>query len=418
MNFPSTPGQRTFLFTALYMSEGAPIGYIWWALPTLLRAEGVAVERITSLTSLVVLPWVFKFLLGPIVDTIHTRRWTFRLWILTMQFMMAVTLIPLFVLDPKESLPFLAVVLFLHAVAGATQDVAIDALAISTVPSQDRGRLNAWMQVGMLAGRSLLGGGALILAARLGGTMVIVLLIAVILSSSILLLLSRQEYLEVVVEGVPFMERARSFGARASAVLRQRSTWAGIVFAAIGGAAFEATGALAGPFLVDRGFSTESIGAFFAFPSVIAMMFGSLAGGYVADRIGKPLAVSFFLLWIVVDVGMLAGVDALMGEQTGAWLIVLLSLLYVGIGLFTAGSYALFMDITDPRLAATQFSAFMGATNGCESWSTLVAGKLAAGYGYAWAFGIMSCISLLALPAVRYVRPPREDVSREGDGSG
>jgi MFS family permease len=296
--------------------------------------------------------------------------------------------------------------------------VAIDALAIATVPSRDRGRLNAWMQVGMLTGRSLLGGGALMMAEHIGGTMVIVLLIAVILSSSLLLLLSRQEYLEVVVEGVSFRERARSFREHASVALGQRSTWAGIIFAAIGGAAFEATGALAGPFLIDRGFSTEVIGAFFAFPSVIAMIIGSLAGGYIADRIGKPFAVGLFLLWIVLDVGVLAGVDALMGGHAGVWLIVLLSLLYVGIGLFTAGSYALFMDITDPRLAATQFSAFMGATNGCESWSTFVAGKLAAGFGYGWAFGIMSCISLIAIPIVRHVRTPREDVSMEGHASG
>lgn len=78
-------GRKTFrhevLFAALYFSEGAPVGFIWWALPTLLHEEGVAVEKSTALTALLVLPWMFKFLWAPIVDTWQTPRWTLRHWI-------------------------------------------------------------------------------------------------------------------------------------------------------------------------------------------------------------------------------------------------------------------------------------------------------------------------------------------------
>jgi hypothetical protein len=84
----------------------------------------------------------------------------------------------------------------------------------------------------------------------------------------------------------------------------------------------------------------------------------------------------------------------------------LLALLYVTIGLFTAASYALLMDVTHPRLAATQFSAFMGGTNLCESWSALAVGRLAGGFGYAPAFVVMALASLLALPTLRGLRRP------------
>jgi hypothetical protein len=63
------------------------------------------------------------------------------------------------------------------------------------------------------------------------------------------------------------------------------------------------------------------------------------------------------------------------------------------------------MEITDKKLGATQFSAFMGATNGCESWSTFTAGKLIAVGGYSLAFFIMSGVSLLAVPIVKFLRP-------------
>jgi hypothetical protein len=83
-----------------------------------------------------------------------------------------------------------------------------------------------------------------------------------------------------------------------------------------------------------------------------------------------------------------------------------LAVLYLAIGLFTASSYALFMDLTDPRLGATQFSGFMGATNLCESWSALAVGKLVAGAGYPLAFMVMAGVALLTFPILQFLRSP------------
>jgi hypothetical protein len=74
--------------------------------------------------------------------------------------------------------------------------------------------------------------------------------------------------------------------------------------------------------------------------------------------------------------------------------------LYFCIGLFTASSYALFMDLTDARAGATQFTAFMAATNACEAWATWSGGRLAEGGGYALAFGTMSAVSVAGLIAL------------------
>ena len=42
---PASSRGRLALFTLLYASEGAPIGFIWWSLPTLLRERGGGVGR-------------------------------------------------------------------------------------------------------------------------------------------------------------------------------------------------------------------------------------------------------------------------------------------------------------------------------------------------------------------------------------
>ena len=65
------------------------------------------------------------------------------------------------------------------------------------------------------------------------------------------------------------------------------------------------------------------------------------------------------------------------------------------------------MDLTTPRLAATQFSAYMGATNGCESWSVLALGRLQPEVGYAGGFLLLALVSLGAVALVPRGPPKR-----------
>ena len=81
---------------------------------------------------------------------------------------MGACLVPLLWLDPLEHLTIWIILLMAHAFFAATQDVAIDALAVTTTAPEQRGWLNGAMQAGMLLGRSLFGGGAILIAHRFG----------------------------------------------------------------------------------------------------------------------------------------------------------------------------------------------------------------------------------------------------------
>jgi hypothetical protein len=84
-------------------------------------------------------------------------------------------------------------------------------------------------------------------------------------------------------------------------------------------------------------------------------------------------------------------------------LFTLLGAMYFMIGMFIASSYALFMKLSDARLGGTQFSAFMSATNGCESWSVFAGGRIAAAGGYPMGFIALSAVSLLSLPLLKLI---------------
>lgn len=380
-------GRRTAIFALLYASEGAPIGFIWWALPTLLRTAGVGVGDITALTALLVLPWVGKFLWAPVLDVLRGPRWGYRHWIVAAQVLMAGTLVPLIWLAPATHLDAWRALLLAHAVAAATQDIAIDALVISSVTPAERGRLNGAMQAGMLLGRSAFGGGVLLVGATWGLDAIVVALVAWICVP--IAAVRRLPEPDVTTRAIGQAPMARAL----VQILRLPTTWAGLGFALTGAAAFEAAGQLAGPFLVDRGVATEQIGVFFGVVVIGATLAGGLLGGWLSDRWGRERSVTVFLGVVIAAVGGLGWIDR-GGDTDPSTALAWLTVMYVGVGLFTVATYALFMDLTHPRLGATQFTTFMAATNGCEAWAGWAGGRLVEASGYGTAFLLMAAVSL------------------------
>ncbi|MEX2186437.1 MAG: MFS transporter [Pirellulales bacterium] len=405
---PSQPSPPLWLFATLYFCEGAPIGFIWWALPAMLRADGVAVGRGTALTALLVLPWALKFLAAPLVDCVRGPRWGWRAWIASMQIGMALSLLPLAWMHWAgfpwaEHLVWVGAALFVHAVFAAMQDASIDGAAMRSVPATQRGRVNAAMQFGFVLGRASFGGGALWFAAQAGRDVVVAAMIG-----CIAITLAATIRLRVPTDRATSPRRFFDLIARAA---RRRSTYVGLAFALTAGACFEITGALANQLLIDRGLTEADVGTFLISWVVAATVIGGLLGGWSADRWGRPAAIGVWLGLCAAAAAILAYIDTASfntaslgalrfdGESRAYALQIGLAAMYFFYGAFTAASYAWFMDLTDVELGATQFSLYMSATNGCESWSTKAGGAWQESSGYGFAMGMGSAISFAALAA-------------------
>jgi MFS transporter, PAT family, beta-lactamase induction signal transducer AmpG len=391
MNLTATPRGRRVLFTAYYALEGAPIGFLWWALPSIAASEGVGSERIGVLLGWLVLPWALKWLWAPFVDAWQGPHFGLRGWIVAAQAAMAASLLPLVGGASVLGSDLLLVCLGLHAVAASTQDAAIDALVIHTTEPLERARLAAWMQVGMLGGRSLLGGGALLMLGTIGSAGVVGTLLTVVIAGLGLALLYRSP---PPIDNAPPPAVASTL----RAVLSRRRTWLGVLFGATAGAGFEAVGAFAGPLLTERSGDTELAGSFFLAPAVIAMALGGLAAGRLADRAGARQATRVASLLLAL---CLLALSLAIARASMTVVLAALTAVYAAIGAFTATSYALFMGWTEPRFASTQYSAFMGATNLCEAWAAFVAGALLIpALGYAGAFALLALVGLLGALAI------------------
>ena len=140
----STFRRRTTL-CALYFAQGVPFGFMTTALTSHLKEqdETIGTLEIGVLLTMCTLPWAFKFLWGPVIDSVTLRSMGRRRpWILLAQLMMATTMITLLLIGDlseqltSEKLTLLGWMFFLHNCFASLQDVATDALAVDILPPQ------------------------------------------------------------------------------------------------------------------------------------------------------------------------------------------------------------------------------------------------------------------------------------------
>ena len=106
----------------LYFAEGLPYFIVNTISLVMLKDLGVSNGKLAVLTSFIALPWLFKPLWSPLVDTVKSKRW----WTISMQFIIALSVAAVALTLSESSLP---VTLFFFAVAAfssATHDISAD----------------------------------------------------------------------------------------------------------------------------------------------------------------------------------------------------------------------------------------------------------------------------------------------------
>lgn len=146
MNLLKTKRGRQTAFGGLYFTEGLPQGFSGVAMTLEFKRQGMDAAAIGVFAGTILLPWSWKFLMGPLVDNLHLSRFGARKqWIVAAQIGMLLTLcmallrMPQFGPDGVIGLGIFTGLLILHNVFAATQDVAIDALACSVLKKDERG---------------------------------------------------------------------------------------------------------------------------------------------------------------------------------------------------------------------------------------------------------------------------------------
>ena len=156
--------RRIVSLCVLYFAQGLPWGFATVAFAAYLADNGLTPGEIATLFATIALPWTFKWIWGPVIDTINIPMYgTRRLWIIFAQFGMAVSIgILLLIPDLKNQLDLVIKLLFIHNIFASLQDVSTDALAVDVLLDDEVSKANGYMfaskRAGMIIGGAILGG--------------------------------------------------------------------------------------------------------------------------------------------------------------------------------------------------------------------------------------------------------------------
>jgi MFS family permease len=422
---------RLAAFFALYLTEGIPLGFTATAIATHMRRQGLGPAEIGAFVGSLYLPWAFKWMVGPFVDTFSSDRFgRRRLWIVIAQAFMVITLMVALPVNFTTELKLFTLIILLHNAFAATQDVAIDALAVNVLHEDERGLANGLMFGGAYLGQAVGGSGVLFLAPHVGFSNTYFFVGACILVVNLLVVLPMREPAGPARPprvGSAAGDAARQVGSFVvdafRAFIGSRAAWVGVLNALLPAGAFALGLALQSNLAVELGLNDTQVGFLNLWSTVISAIC-CVVGGWISDRFGRRRSLALFifgttlptiyLAWVMHQAGWVMPVPPQMTNRpvpsqvllSTFWGMVMIYNVFQG--LYYGTRAALFMDITTPRVAATQFTAYMAMQNLVIAYSATWQGWLVERWGYPRTLAVDCVFGLVGLALLPFMAPAKQ----------
>jgi MFS family permease len=346
------------------------------------------------------------------------------------QVFMVITLMVALPVNFTTELKLFTFIILIHNAFSATQDVAIDALAVNVLHEDERGLANGLMFGGAYLGQAVGGSGVLFLAPHIGFPNTYFFVGGCILLVNVLVALPMREPAgppRPLREGSALVAVLRELWRFASDAYRAftgtRAAWVGVINALLPAGAFALGLALQSNLAVELGLDDMQVGFINLWSTVISATF-CVAGGWISDRFGRRRSLAlfifgttlptFYLAWAMQQAGWIMPVppqqpgrpvppEALIGVFWGTVMIY-----NVFPGLYYGTRAALFMDITTPRVAATQFTAYMAMQNFVISYTANWQGWLVERWGYPRTLTVDCLFGLVGLALLPFMAPSKK----------
>ena len=403
--------------SSMYFAQGIPYGLMNIAVPAWLATQGVEAGQIASFLAVIILPWAFKLLSGPLMDRFQFlpmgRR---RPWVLGAQLGMTLSFFGLVLVDnPADQVGLLMILGLLINVFAATQDVAVDGMAIDVTPVDEQGRLNGFMVFGKAIGWGITSAvtGTMLVTVGLGVTAIAAAAVqAVVLLAFMLTLERRGERRLPWSSGESMSERrpASSFASLVkglNAVLWSRVS---LILMAI---------MFCDGFIGGYGHALMPIAAInlFGFTTpewsqLVAIMGLGGAGaalvlGPMIDRFGAKRMLVLTVSLVAVHAFLLAETQYLWENAT--YVKVMLAA-WVLLGPVTmVCMIALAMTICSSATSATQFAIYMSLANLGSSAGSKTYGMIAEQTSYVEAYLLLGAITVAMIAIIIFHRHRPED---------
>ncbi len=403
--------RRMLICAATGFASGLPLYVILQLVPAWLRLEGVSLTAIGFFTA-VQYPYVLKFLWAPLLERYPLsplgRR---RSWMLGTQVALIALIGSLGFWPPAEALTMVVLISTVLAIFSATQDIALDAFRREILHTDGELALGNSIHVQAYRIAGLVPGTlGLILAGSISWELNFIIMASFMsVGVGLSLLVAEPKNDAQPPESlwqatvVPFQEffQRRALGP-AMAVL------AFMVFYKLGD---NMATALATPFYLDMGFSTQTIGLVAKGVSLWAVILGSVLGAFVVASIGINRS-----LWLfgVVQMVTILGFVWLTHAGADPWVLgIVIGGEYIGVGLGTTASVAFIARETSKLAVATQFALFTALASLPRVVASSFSGVIVDAIGWTDFFYLSTALAIPGMVLLFWVAPFNQPQSPE-----
>ena len=409
----------------MYFAQGVPQGLLSIAIPVWLVGQGVSAGDIGSYLAVIVLPWAFKLVTGPLMDRYEFlpmgRR---RPWIIGAQLGLSVSFLALMLIEnPAEQIGLLMIIGMLINSFAATQDVAVDGMSIDLTPVREQGRLNAFMGFGKAIGWASTAAvmGVLVSSFGLGMAAIVASVISALGLLVMLLVLERKDerILPWTRGAAASVHRAEtSFRAvfkELSKVLWLRTSLIVMAIMFVDGLVFGYGQALMPIAAVKLfGYTTPQWSQLVAMMGLIGAVL-ALSIGPAIDRIGAKRMLLLTIALFSIHAFLLAQTQHLWDNTL--YVRFMLSTWVMLQPVVMVSSLALAMTICKSVNSATQFAIYMSVANFGYSAGSKIYGVAAEESSYAQSYAILSAIFIAMIIVVLFHRHSQQHTSTHGEES-
>ncbi|MBE0688422.1 MAG: MFS transporter [Anaerolineaceae bacterium] len=374
---------RYTMFGLLYFTQGTILSYFTALNALYLLEYGLDLTRIGIMGTIALIPFVIKVFLGMLSDKVNIlglgHRKPYIVIGLLVQ-MICLVFVPL--INPGTTFWLYVAIAFLLQMGMALYDTCTDGLALDTTPVSEKGTIQGFMvggrAVGVIVTASLVG----FLAENVSWSAVFWVLA--------ILTLPPFFFLHTVREAPRIQERA--FDWKAFSAFKQLPVIALAIIGFIFFLIIIGVNQIVNPYLQDTFNISLSTAGFFTTVWGVGVVLGSIAGGGLINKLGNRNAVMIAIGFALVAILSLAAINQL----SFAWFLV--ALFGVCYGTYQTVYFALAMEYTDPRIAATMFSILMAVTNIGQGVGLGLTGFFADSYGFKTTFIVMALLNFAVLP--------------------
>lgn len=379
---------KYFLFSSLYFSEGIKWSIAVVIFPVYFDDLGISPTILGLVIAIAGLPTMVKFIFGGIID--YFIKYGRKKFVLIGGFSAASSLFILAFISPATALIPFIIILSIGIFGITLLDVAADAWAIETTKEEERGKVNGGMFAGIFIGMTV-------------GSLFFTQIASIYNYSSVFLIAGLMVLLIIIFPlSVKEVKKIKTIQKMTTAIIKEFKKKTVQIFCL-----FAPFSAISGGLLLlviplyaknVLNLDVVQVGMMAAiFP--ITNIFGSIIWGAIADRFDRKKSIFTVLLGSMIFTSLLIFAET--------WQI--LAIIYGIVGFLFGGLYstigALSMDVTNPRLAGTQFSIYMGLFNvGEVGIGNGLAGFLLDNIGYTKVFlyaGLFYAVSILILYYLR-----------------